>query len=414
MDRIRADHHYTISYSKANRAKWKAMERIFGNWEESYAELPLYVDALRRSNPGTTVFFEGPVIQENNMGRPIRQFERVFWAFGPALEAFKHCRPLVCIDGTHLYGKYKGNLLIATACDAENGLLPIAFAIVESENRSSWTFFLWNLFFSVGCINNLCVISDRHLGIIAGMKDIEWLDQVPPQTWALCYDDGRRHGTMTTNRAESMNSVLKGVRGLPITAILQQTFIRVSEYFYTRRESAESMSGEHVPSMQQHLERTAHDARAMLVRRLDRSEFNVQDKNAVMYIVFLYSDNAECQCHVPKLFHYPCAHVIAACEYARISPGRYVSHWLSSESYRHTYEPRFHSVDDKSRWPIPTENDPIFIPPNVRRQAGRPVSTRRRMHMDSRDPSLRYTCSICHEKGHRKNKCPRRNTNAGN
>ncbi|KAK1258506.1 hypothetical protein QJS04_geneDACA011489 [Acorus gramineus] len=173
MDRIRADHHYTISYSKANRAKWKAMERIFGNWEESYAELPLYVDALRRSNPGTTVFFEGPVIQENNMGRPIRQFERVFWAFGPALEAFKHCRPLVCIDGTHLYGKYKGTLLIATACDAENGLLPIAFAIVESENRSSWTFFLWNLFFSVGGINNLCVISDRHLGIIAGMKDIE-------------------------------------------------------------------------------------------------------------------------------------------------------------------------------------------------------------------------------------------------
>ncbi|KAK1276868.1 hypothetical protein QJS04_geneDACA012882 [Acorus gramineus] len=271
-----------------------------------------------------------------------------------------------------MYGKYKGNLLIATACDAENGLLPIDFAIVESENRSSWTFFLWNLFFSIGCINNVCVISDRHLGIIAGMKAIEeasnvtwhhhlcmrhmidnfkknvkskelsdqvwraatlkcpnqfademrkilsaspqartWLDQVPPHTWALCYDDGRRHGTMTTNRAESMNSVFKGVRGLPVTAILQQTFIRVSDYFYTRCESGKSMSGEHVSSMQQCLERTTHDARAMLVRRLDRSEFNVQDKNAVMYTTFLYSDHVDCQCHVPKLFHYPCAHVIA-------------------------------------------------------------------------------------------------------
>ena len=41
-------------------------------------------------------------------------FNRVFWAFGPSIEGFQHCRPVISIDGTFLYGKYKGKLLIAS------------------------------------------------------------------------------------------------------------------------------------------------------------------------------------------------------------------------------------------------------------------------------------------------------------
>ncbi|GAV68667.1 hypothetical protein CFOL_v3_12170 [Cephalotus follicularis] len=40
-------------------------------------------------------------------------FQLVFWAFGAAISAFKFCRPVTCIDDIHLYGKYKGKLLIA-------------------------------------------------------------------------------------------------------------------------------------------------------------------------------------------------------------------------------------------------------------------------------------------------------------
>ena len=42
------------------------------------------------------------------------------------------------IDGTHLYGKYKGTLLIAMGCDGNNQLFPLAFAITEGENIDSW------------------------------------------------------------------------------------------------------------------------------------------------------------------------------------------------------------------------------------------------------------------------------------
>ena len=75
------------------------------------------------------------------------------------------------IDGTHLYGKYKGKLLIAMGCDKNNQLFPLTFAITEGENTDSWGWFL-------ACIRNrvtqrtgICVISDSHLGIMAAMTD---------------------------------------------------------------------------------------------------------------------------------------------------------------------------------------------------------------------------------------------------
>jgi hypothetical protein len=37
--------------------------------------------------------------------------QRVFWCFAQSTEAFKHCRPLVVVDGTFLIGKYKGVLM---------------------------------------------------------------------------------------------------------------------------------------------------------------------------------------------------------------------------------------------------------------------------------------------------------------
>ena len=41
---------------------------------------------------------------------------------------------------------------------------------------------------------------------------------------------------MTTNMSEVFNSVLKGARSLPFTALVQLTFIRLNSYFVARRE----------------------------------------------------------------------------------------------------------------------------------------------------------------------------------
>ena len=68
-------------------------------------------------------------------------FERVFWDFSPSIEGFQHCRPVISIDGTFLYGKYRGTLLIALTWDSNNRLFPLAFAIVEKETDDNWYWF---------------------------------------------------------------------------------------------------------------------------------------------------------------------------------------------------------------------------------------------------------------------------------
>ena len=83
--------------------------------------------------------------------------------FGHSLHAFKYYRPVINIDGTHLYGKYRGVLIIAMATDANQKVLPLAFAVMDKESGPSWGWFLDCLRSSIGHMipnDDICIISD--------------------------------------------------------------------------------------------------------------------------------------------------------------------------------------------------------------------------------------------------------------
>ena len=44
---------------------------------------------------------------------------------------------MISIDGTHLYGKYKGVLMIAMTTDANQKVLPFAFTFVDKKSGPS-------------------------------------------------------------------------------------------------------------------------------------------------------------------------------------------------------------------------------------------------------------------------------------
>ncbi|XP_074266184.1 uncharacterized protein LOC141588651 [Silene latifolia] len=284
---------YTISYKKAWMAKQRAIAEIFGDWEESFQLLPKFMQALKEANPGTIVHFTN----QKTTTAGVEIFQRVFWAFGPSIVGFNHCRPIITIDGTHLYGKYKGTLLIGMGTDANNQLFPLAFAIVEGENGSSWSWFMACIRRFVTQRMGICVISDRHPGIMKAMSEpnsgweepyayhrlcirhlvsnvntqfkskelknqcgwtaeqhqdkkfirgfnkigeinIEarrYLSEIPQCKWSICHDGGLRYGIKTTNLAEVFNNVMKGARFLPITALVKLSFYRVNAYFVERR-----------------------------------------------------------------------------------------------------------------------------------------------------------------------------------
>ena len=87
----------------------------------------------------------------------------VYWAFAPCIAAFQYCRPVISIDRTHLYGKYKGVVMIAMATDANQKVLPLAFVIVDKESGPSWGWFLECLRTSIERVipnEGICIISD--------------------------------------------------------------------------------------------------------------------------------------------------------------------------------------------------------------------------------------------------------------
>ncbi|XP_021714953.1 uncharacterized protein LOC110682910 [Chenopodium quinoa] len=163
--------HFDVPYRRAWYAKEKAIAEISGDRESSYGRLPHFMQALQQSNPGTCVVWKHKALVDGVYYSNMEVFERVFLAFGPCIDGFKHCMPVICIDGTHLYGKYKGTLLVSTSVDASFQVFPLAFAVVEGENTSSWSWLLGCIRVHVMQRDGLCVISDRHPGIIATMND---------------------------------------------------------------------------------------------------------------------------------------------------------------------------------------------------------------------------------------------------
>ena len=134
---------YEISYKKELNGKHKAHRHLFGDFSQSYTKLSCLFLALKQANPKYVVIWK---TFDSNMSN-IEIFQCMFWSFKPSIEGFEHCRSVLSIDGTNLFGKYKGTLLIAMGYDGNNQLFPLAFFITECENIDSWGWFL-------ACIKN--------------------------------------------------------------------------------------------------------------------------------------------------------------------------------------------------------------------------------------------------------------------
>ncbi|XP_015948676.2 uncharacterized protein LOC107473610 [Arachis duranensis] len=143
---VQSKFNYTVSYRKTWLVKQEEVESIFGGWEASYEALPIWFEAMCHKEPSTIVHFEiMPAYQGDDLVPNNCVLHRVFWSYYPCIRAFRHYKPIVQVDKTHLCGKYKGCLLVAVSQDGNNNMVLIAFAIVEGETSEAWHFFLSNL-----------------------------------------------------------------------------------------------------------------------------------------------------------------------------------------------------------------------------------------------------------------------------
>ena len=99
----------------------------------------------------------------------------MFCAYKPCSDGFNHCKPVIYVDGTFLYGKYRSVLLTAEAVDGNNAILPLAFGLVKKESKDNWEYFM-NMVRYCYCDgrDDICIIFYRHIGIKHAMKQELW------------------------------------------------------------------------------------------------------------------------------------------------------------------------------------------------------------------------------------------------
>ena len=75
---------------------------------------------------------------------------------------------------SHIKGHRRGQMLTAIGIYANNGMFSVAFAVIEAENKDTWTWFLYQLSCDLTIFNphHWNFISEKQKGLIEALKNL--------------------------------------------------------------------------------------------------------------------------------------------------------------------------------------------------------------------------------------------------
>ena len=427
---LRSEFLFTATYWKCWKAKELATVAAQGTEESSYKLLPKYFYVVKYANPGSITNIK---TEKDDKGQT--RFKYAFMALKACIDGWKHLRKVIVVDGTHMFGKYKGCLLTASGQDANFQVFPIAFAVVDNETNESWSWFFEKLTEIVEDGSDLSIVSDRanqicvakdkwyplsHHGCclvhlqrnvdakfkkrnqkqmvgraaevfkVSHFKRLyaeikltdkrcwDYLEKIDPRHWTRSHFEGERYNLMSSNIAESLNKALVPARDSPIMALFE--FIRrmISRWFVSRQRKISKMSGEIPPAVDELMENNLEDARAYAVMPLSAFEFEVTLKTTG----FGSSVNLETRSCTCLEFHkvgIPCRHAIVAAMFRDLQHSEFVADAYLKKTWNETTKGVTLPVPDPQDLFIPSEvSDLIMLPPKTKRPPGRPPTKRKR------------------------------------
>ncbi|CAI9295179.1 unnamed protein product [Lactuca saligna] len=280
QEQLQKDYQVGFSIHKVFRAKSTAKKLVQGDYKKQYDVLRDYILELQSTNPETTMKLEFD--SEPNLSATSRRFKRMYVCLGGMKKGFRAClRDFLGFDGAFMKGPFPGQILTAVGVDYNNGIYPLAYAIVETENTDSWKWFLECIADDLDLYanSNFTFISDRQKGLQIAISqlfpcaehrfclrhihdnmrktwrtneykenlwnratattvpefnhrmqqfssyDVEaynWLKKIPPQHWARSHFTGRAVSDMLLNNlCEVFNSKLIEERDKPLITCLE-------------------------------------------------------------------------------------------------------------------------------------------------------------------------------------------------
>ncbi|KAH6831603.1 hypothetical protein C2S53_010578 [Perilla frutescens var. hirtella] len=381
-----------IDYSFTLRSRNIAIEMIYGDYDKSYAQLPAFLHMVQLRNPGT--LYEFLTTSEN-------QFQYMFLALGPCIRAFQDgSRPVVMIDGTHLKGRNKGILFVATTKDGNEQILPIAIGLDQHQSiknavaavflRAAHGLCYYHLqnkmakrgvhviaMFKEAAYAYRTDVFQRHMSVLelVSTPAYQKLCRIGPEHWSLSQCPARRFSFMTSNAAESLNARLLWARRLPICSMLEVFRRIVEEWFVEQRAAAQSW--DHV----------------LTPEAVNKESFMVDLQHRT------------CDCREFELDLIPCSHAAAAIRFSGGHIYDFVDRCYKTETVVSMYDSVIMGLPSSEEWISPPYGSPLVLAPVIKKQAGRPRMSRARGGVEASSRSRRQVCTRYHGPGHNRRVC---------
>nr|KAJ0225055.1 hypothetical protein LSAT_V11C100025760 [Lactuca sativa] len=425
---------YGVGFSihKVFRAKADAKKIVVGDYKKQYEVLRDYILELQSTNPDTTVKLELGDVSESNL-----MFQKNLCLSRGVKKGFKAClRDFLGLDEAHIKGPYPGQILTAVGLDSNNGIYPLAYAIVEIENCESWKWFLECLGddLDLHAMSNFTFVSDRQKGLLQVVSQLfpcaghrfclrhihenmkkqwrtkeykdhlwdcatattvlefnhfmhqfslydksayEWLKSIPPQHLAKSHFTGRATIDMLLNNlCEVFNGKLVDGRGKPIISCLE--FIR--EYMMKRIYNVLKCVGLLTSTTTKIMEKNEAAATQYIAEWCGDEKYQVKGPWNDQHVVDMHE--RVCSCRKWELTGIPCRHVIYVL-YNKADHGECVHelhtyvhkvHWL--KTWKTAFEYKVEPIKGLALWPR-SECPMQITPPPHRNQPGRPKRNRR-------------------------------------
>ncbi|WVZ12601.1 hypothetical protein V8G54_017131 [Vigna mungo] len=455
-DDIKREYGIQLNYSQAWRAKEIAREQLQGSYKEAYTQLPFFCEKIKETNPGSFATF---TTKEDS------SFHRLFVAFHASISGFQlGCRPLIFLDRTPLNSKYQGELLAATAVDGNDGIFPVAFAVVDTETEDNWCWFLQELKLAISTSEQITFVADFQNGLKSSLSNIfekcyhsyclrhlaeklnkdlkgqfshearrfmindfyaaayapkldtfersienikgispeayDWVIQSEPDHWANAFFNGARYNLLSSNFGQQFYSWVSEAHELPITQMIDALRGKMMETIYARRVESNQWITKLTPSKEDLLQKETLVARSLQVLFSEGSTFEVRGESVDIVDI----DNWDCSCKGWQLTGVPCCHAVAVFECVGRSPYDYCSRYFTVENYQLTYAESIHPVPNVDRPPVQGESAALVMvtPPPTKRPPGRPKIKQ----VESIDIIKRQLqCSKCKGLGHNRKTC---------
>ncbi|XP_039127030.1 uncharacterized protein LOC120263224 [Dioscorea cayenensis subsp. rotundata] len=348
IKQVKDDQGITISHMKAWRTKNLAMRWVNGDEAEQYTKLSMYAAELRQSNPGTTVI----------LWRDEGVFQGFYVCLKPLKDAFwSGCRPFIGFDGCFLKGIYGGQVLSAIGIDPNDCIFPLAYAVVLTESRQTWTWFMELLRDDLEIWNSkyITIMSDRQKGLKRVVEDI-FPDAEHRNCVRHIYTNFREKFKGKTlkdylwnvARATYVQRYILDARDKGIITMLEMIKMKLMRRIKKNKEKMLKYNGKICPKIQKKLDKMKEESHCYT------PEFSCGPKVQIIgvggtFIVDMVENT--CTCRRWELTGLPCPHAINAIYGNNQQPEEFVHACYMVDTYMKVYHHFINPTNNEELWP---------------------------------------------------------------